>query len=61
MGKKRQELNKKEEATGKSYPRCLRCGRKLKNPEYMIRGYGRTCWEKVQDHKETSVLFTLDK
>lgn len=49
--------NEKEKT---DYQRCIRCGRKLKNPEYRERGYGKICWEKTK-HKETSVLFTLDK
>jgi len=28
------------------YNYCLRCHRKLKNPEYRLRGMGKICWEK---------------
>lgn len=28
--------------------RCLRCGRRLKNPEQRKLGYGPSCYEKVQ-------------
>ena len=31
---------------------CLRCHRKLKNPEYRLRGMGKICWEK--SHQEQS-------
>lgn len=29
------------------YTHCLRCGRKLKNPEHMIIGFGPTCYKKI--------------
>lgn len=38
---------------------CKRCGRKLKNPEYMERGYGKICWEKIQKSKRQKKLFTF--
>jgi len=28
--------------------RCRRCGRPLKNPKSKARGYGATCWKKVE-------------
>ena len=28
---------------------CLRCGRKLKNPEYRKIGYGPICYEKIRE------------
>lgn len=34
------------------YEFCLRCGRKLKNPENRLRGMGKICWEK--SHLEQS-------
>ena len=34
------------------YVYCLRCGRKLKNPENKIRGMGRVCWEKSRTDKQ---------
>lgn len=40
----------------KQYTNCLRCGRKLKNPEYRARGYGKVCWEKMQK-SSTKKLF----
>ena len=30
------------------HKRCLRCGRKLKNPEYRVLGYGPVCYEKLK-------------
>ena len=30
----------------KSYSRCIRCGRTLKNPDAQERGYGEVCWKK---------------
>lgn len=36
----------------KEYEYCLRCGRKLKNPEARIRGFGIICEKKV--HKKGS-------
>ena len=30
------------------YTRCLRCGRKLKTEESKIRGYGKTCEQKMR-------------
>ena len=37
----------------KEYQYCLRCGRKLKNPEYRKVGMGKVCQEKAKkyDHK----------
>lgn len=29
---------------------CLRCGRKLKNPEARVLGYGKICYEKMQNN-----------
>lgn len=40
----------------KEYVICLRCGRRLKNPEYRIRGYGKTCWEKIRKKKSKKLL-----
>ncbi len=34
----------------KSYTKCIRCGRTLKNPDAQKRGYGEVCWKKhLQD------------
>lgn len=38
---------------------CLRCGRKLKNPEYRMLGYGKVCWEKQKKSKHQKKLFTI--
>lgn len=32
----------------KEYQFCLRCGRKLKNPEARIKGYGTICEKKMR-------------
>lgn len=32
----------------KEYTHCLRCGRKLKNPEAKKIGYGTVCYEKIK-------------
>lgn len=32
----------------KYHKHCLRCGRKLKNEEAQIRGYGTICFKKMQ-------------
>ncbi len=32
----------------KEYDRCLRCGRKLKNPEARLKGFGLICEKKMQ-------------
>ena len=39
------------------YEYCLRCGRKLKNPDARILGYGKTCFEKLQKSDKTKALF----
>lgn len=36
----------------KEYDRCLRCGRKLKDPRTRRLGYGKVCFDK---HKKISV------
>ena len=36
---------------------CLRCGRRLKNEEARILGYGKICWEKMQVKDKTNTLF----
>lgn len=40
----------------KEYDRCLRCGRKLKDPEYRSIGYGPVCYEKVKKVKRTKLF-----
>lgn len=44
-----------EEKTA-GYSHCLRCGRRLKNPKYRMRGYGEICWEKVKRKKVKSLF-----
>lgn len=40
-------------STENEYIYCLRCGRKLKNPENKKRGMGKICWEKSKtDNKK---------
>lgn len=39
---------------GSSIPKCIRCGRKLTNPEAQQRGYGDICWKKhLADNQAT--------
>lgn len=44
----------------KEYDKCLRCGRKLKSAENRLRGYGETCWKKVEV-KQKKRLFNVSK
>lgn len=41
----------------KEYPYCLRCGKKLKNPEYRERGYGDICWKKMQIESSKKLFY----
>jgi len=34
------------------YPRCGRCNRKLKDPESIAKGMGKTCYRKDQEYTE---------
>lgn len=36
---------------------CKRCGKKLKDEESMIRGYGPKCWERVKEDRNQINLF----
>ena len=38
--------NETERNSEVKYKYCLRCGRKLKRPEKIVRGMGKICWEK---------------
>lgn len=38
----------KEVSSVKLYTHCKRCGRKLKNQDAQVRGYGKICYMKVQ-------------
>ena len=48
-----QTEEKRNSNTANDYDYCLRCHRKLKNPEYRLRGMGKICWEK--SHLEQSM------
>ena len=42
------------------YTHCLRCGRKLKNPEAKKIGYGKVCYNKMKaNHKRP--LFKIER
>ena len=36
----------------KLYDKCLRCNRVLKTEETRLRGYGNTCWKKIQENNK---------
>ena len=35
---------------------CVRCGRRLKNPDAQMRGYGEVCWKKQQSNHQITIL-----
>lgn len=39
---------------------CIRCGRKLKNPESRELGFGKVCYEKWQAETLTKPLFSKE-
>ena len=41
---------------GSSIPTCVRCGRKLRNPEAQQRGYGEVCWKKHLIDKQNTLF-----
>ena len=41
------------------YKFCLRCGRKLKNPEAKKLGYGKICYSKIQSKSRKKPLFNI--
>lgn len=45
----------------KEFERCLRCGRKLKNPEYRLTGYGKICAEKMKHSVTKKPLFNTEE
>ena len=45
----------------KEYDRCLRCGRKLKNPEARLKGFGFVCEKKMQTEKIKKYRFIENK
>lgn len=40
----------------KEHDRCLRCGRKLKNPEARLKGFGSVCEKKMERVKRYCLL-----
>ena len=48
--------SKKSNSEEKEYKYCLRCGRKLRNPEAKMRGMGKICAEKSK-HETRRRLF----
>lgn len=41
------------------YTRCLRCGRKLKNPEHMRIGFGPSCYKKINNSRLKKKKFLI--
>lgn len=41
---------KKEQITDHEHEFCLRCGRRLKNVQARVRGYGEICYKKNQQN-----------
>ena len=35
---------------------CVRCGRRLKNADAQMRGYGEICWKKIQNNRQTTLF-----
>ena len=54
LGKQIKVLYSKERSYG--FDRCKRCKRPLKNELSIQRGYGATCWKKVQINNQRSVF-----
>ena len=44
--------NETERNSEVQYKYCLRCGRKLKKPENVVRGMGKVCWEKSKTENQ---------
>jgi len=40
----------------KEYQFCLRCGRRLKNPEARVKGYGVICEKKLKQGKKARLF-----
>lgn len=40
----------------KEYEFCLRCGRRLKNPEFRAIGYGKICFEKSKNRVKSRLF-----
>ena len=45
----------------KDYDKCLRCGRKLKNPIAREKGYGAVCEKKMRNEKSRQLFDTDGK
>lgn len=41
------------------YEFCIRCGKRLKEPEYRILGLGPVCYEKMLEERKKLKLFKL--
>ena len=46
-----------EKEKTKEHEYCLRCGRKLKNPDARILGYGIICYKKQRTEQNKNKLF----
>lgn len=40
----------------KSFSKCIRCNRVLKNPVAQERGYGEVCWQKHLSDRQTALF-----
>ena len=45
------------EQDNEEHDRCLRCGRKLKNPDARLLGYGTICYNKIRTDSTKKALF----
>lgn len=45
-----------ERADNRSYAKCIRCGRALKDPISQSRGYGDVCWKKHLTDKQRTLF-----
>ena len=45
-----------ERATHEHHNRCIRCGKKLKDPVAQERGYGEICWKKHLVDKQNTLF-----
>ena len=45
----------------KEYNYCIRCGRRLKNVEYRLRGMGKVCYEKSLREHGNRLRMILEK
>ena len=49
-----------QEPKSKIHEHCLRCGRKLKNPDAQKLGYGAVCFKKMQSSGKKLFLETVN-